>query len=204
MAAAAPPLRCLCIALPPPLPPARADSAAASVALEQLRVEALSAVERLGPFAPRHADAAARAVDFSNRHVLVAYLRSAAVRRGHSAAFFEALYSGLGAVLPAELLPLFTPPELEALFCGTQTIDVGLLKTVAKYEFCSAADPHIVAFWSVLEGFTQAQRAAFVNFVSARSRLPASADAFLQVRAAADAAPLAPPRTPSPPFCSPL
>lgn len=40
-------------------------------------------------------------------------------------------------------------------------------------------EPHITAFWEVLEEFSQEQRAAFLNFVSARARLPASADAFL-------------------------
>ena len=124
--------RWACIRLPLPHRLTLSDPAASAEALEQLRIEAAAAVERLGVFAPKHAAAASRGVDFSNRHVFVAFLRSAAVRRGHSAAFFEALFSGLGAVLPAELLPLFTPAELETLFCGTQNIDVALLRTVAK------------------------------------------------------------------------
>ncbi len=52
-------------------------------------------------------------------------------------------------MLPAELLPLFTPAELETLVCGRPTIDVDLLKRVAEYEFVSPTDSHILAFWEV-------------------------------------------------------
>jgi hypothetical protein len=45
---------------------------------------------------------------------------------------WKPLLSGLGSVLPAELLPLFSPLELESLFCGRKSIDVGLLKMVTK------------------------------------------------------------------------
>ena len=38
--------------------------------------------------------------------------------------------------------------------------------------------PHIQYFWGALEQMDQAQRANFINFVSARSRLPNSVDEF--------------------------
>ena len=38
--------------------------------------------------------------------------------------------------------------------------------------------PHIKYFWAALEQMDQAQRANFINFVSARSRLPNSVDEF--------------------------
>jgi len=92
----------------------------------------------------------------------------------------SAFFRGLATVLPAPLFPLLTPAELESLVCGAPTIDVGLLQRVCEYEGAGvhASAPHVVHFWSCLEQFDQAQRSRFVNFVSARSRLPASADDF--------------------------
>ena len=40
------------------------------------------------------------------------------------------------------------------------------------------SSPHIQYFWESLRQMDQTQRAAFVNFVSARSRLPNSVDEF--------------------------
>lgn len=154
-----------------------ADSAASL--LRELRARAADAVAHLGPYAPRHAAAVAARLDYASRSAFVSHLRSAAVRRGASGAHADAFVSGLGAGLPAEALPLFTPTEAEVLFCGRPDVDVELLKRVTEYEFVSPSDPHIVAFWEVLTEMSQEQRAAFVNFVSARSRLPSSADAFL-------------------------
>lgn len=159
--------------------PAPSDEGTTALLLEALRSRASEAVTRLGSHAPRHAAAAASALDFRTRAAFVRHMRLAAVRRGHSAAHAEAFLAGLGACLPSEALPLFTPGEAETLFCGRPDVDVELLKRVTEYEFVGPTDPHIVAFWEVLSEFTQEQRAAFVNFVSARSRLPPSADAFL-------------------------
>ena len=91
----------------------------------------------------------------------------------------QALRTGLSVSLPVELLPLFSPKELEMLFCGASEIDVDMLKQVAKYSFVNPDKPHIQYFWEVLEGFTQAQRAEFLNFCWSRSRLPLSIDDFL-------------------------
>lgn len=48
------------------------------------------------------------------------------------------------------------------------------------YEFVSPDAPHIKWLWEILEEFSQDKRVQFVNFVTARSRLPASVDAFVQ------------------------
>jgi len=92
----------------------------------------------------------------------------------------SALLSGLCAALPAPALPLFCPRELEALVCGAPEIDVRLLQRVAEYEGegVHAKAPHVLFFWESLERMDPAQRARFVNFVCARSSLPASADDF--------------------------
>jgi len=98
------------------------------------------------------------------------------VRRGE--AQLSAFLHGLSSVLPAELLPMFTPQEFQTLLCGKAVIDVGLLKKVAEYEFVSPSSPHVAWFWSVLESLPQEQRRSFLNFVWARSRLPSSVDGF--------------------------
>ena len=42
----------------------------------------------------------------------------------------ESLLEGLGDVLPVELLPLWTPEELELMVCGPIELNVDLLKSV--------------------------------------------------------------------------
>jgi hypothetical protein len=92
----------------------------------------------------------------------------------------SAFLTGLSAVLPAPLLPLFKPEELEELICGSPEIDIELLKRVTDYEGegVSADAEHVKFFWASLEQMDQGQRSRFINFVSARSRLPGSADDF--------------------------
>jgi hypothetical protein len=94
-------------------------------------------------------------------------------------AALEAFREGLALSLPVELLPLFTAEEAERLVCGAPRIDLGLLKRVTQYEDGVSADsPFVGFFWRALEGMGQEQRAKFIQFAWARSRLPSSADAF--------------------------
>jgi hypothetical protein len=73
---------------------------------------------------------------------------------------------------------MFTPREFQTLLCGQSNIDIGLLRKVAEYEFVSPTSPHVSWFWAALEAMSQEQRRLFLNFVWARSRLPASVDGF--------------------------
>ena len=88
------------------------------------------------------------------------------------------LFTGMSSVLPTELLPLFTPTEIERLVCGVRNVDVNLLKQCTEYEDVEPDAPHVVAFWEVLEEFQPEERAQFLKFVWARSRLPISASDF--------------------------
>ena len=93
-----------------------------------------------------------------------------------------ALAAGMACSVPIQLLPMFSGPELETVFCGAPRLDVDLLERVAVYgDNCARTDPHIEFFWSALrddECFTEAQRAQFLHFCWARSRLPTSVDGF--------------------------
>ena len=75
---------------------------------------------------------------------------------------------GLTCVLPTELLPIFTPLEMEGLLCGKPHVDVQLLKRVAAYEFVSPTDQHIQWLWEVLEEMSPEDRVKFINFCYAR------------------------------------
>ena len=85
---------------------------------------------------------------------------------------------GLNAVLPMELFPIFTPLELERLFCGSREIDIELLRECTEYEDVDPQAPHVIAFWEVLQELRQEERAQFLKFVWARSRLPNTATDF--------------------------
>ncbi|KAG5183798.1 ubiquitin-protein ligase 1, partial [Tribonema minus] len=90
----------------------------------------------------------------------------------------EDLYAGVAAVVPAELLALFTAEEAEELFCGVPEVDVELLERVTEYEGVQPTDPHIQHFWTALRGMDARDRGALVLFCSGRARLPPSAADF--------------------------
>ena len=97
------------------------------------------------------------------------------VRLREGFVMYKVLRDGLSSVLPVELLPLFTPQEIEQLVSGTSTVDVALLRQCTDYEDLSPDSELVRNFWDVLEGMTPEQHTLFLRFVWARSRMPASA-----------------------------
>lgn len=97
------------------------------------------------------------------------------VRLREGFVMYKVLRDGLSSVLPVELLPLFTPQEVEQLVSGTSTVDVALLRQCTDYEDLSPDCQLVRNFWEVLEGMTPEQHTLFLRFVWARSRMPASA-----------------------------
>jgi len=90
----------------------------------------------------------------------------------------EQLCSGLGDILPTELCSIFTPNELEVLFCGEPEVDISLLQKVTVYDGVSASDRHIQQFWEALHLMRPQDLSQLVNFCSGRLRLPSSAADF--------------------------
>jgi len=88
------------------------------------------------------------------------------------------LLRGLSSSVPVELFPIFTPQELEGLFCGAPDLDISVLRKASQYEGVGESDAHIDYFWKALEIFDRNERTKFINFCSGRSRLPASAAAY--------------------------
>jgi hypothetical protein len=81
-------------------------------------------------------------------------------------------------VVPAELLPMFTPTELEGIFCGEAEVDIAVLQQATLYESVSPTDPHVLHFWEAVQLLDRDERSQLINFCSGRSRLPASAADF--------------------------
>ncbi|KUF76294.1 E3 ubiquitin-protein ligase HERC2 [Phytophthora nicotianae] len=88
---------------------------------------------------------------------------------------------GVGTILPAPTLGIFSWHELRTLICGKPTVDIVLLRRRTIYgDGCQATDPHIAYFWDVLAEFTDEQKSSFLRFVWGRSRLPTHAADFTQ------------------------
>jgi hypothetical protein len=50
------------------------------------------------------------------------------------------IYRGMSAVVPTELLPMFSADELESIFCGEAEVDIAVLQKATQYEAVSPAD----------------------------------------------------------------
>ena len=101
-------------------------------------------------------------------------------RLHESEAQVAAIRSGMAAILPAQLLPLFTWRELELLVCGKREIDIAFLQQHTNYRGCKRDDPHVRNMWTMLEAFTHPERELFLRFVWGRTRLPLRAADFTQ------------------------
>merc|ERR1712217_435567 len=80
----------------------------------------------------------------------------------------------MAAVVPLDLLELWTPQELERAICGKRDIDVELLKVNTDYLGAESTDPIFDMFWEVFESFNNSERAQLLTFTWGRSRLPTS------------------------------
>jgi len=102
-------------------------------------------------------------------------------RLHESAIALHAVRDGLCSVVPAAILPILTWEELQLHICGRQEINIDLLESNTEYDDdVSPKDPHIQCFWRVLRSFTEEEKAQFLRFVWARSRLPNSPEEFQQ------------------------
>jgi len=81
---------------------------------------------------------------------------------------------GLNAVVPANMLSLFSWNDLELLVCGNPEIDLTALRKHTVYQHCTANSTMIKNMWKCLESFTTQERQMFIRFVWGRSRLPLS------------------------------
>ena len=91
-----------------------------------------------------------------------------------------AMRKGLSAVVPVQLLTLFTWQELQNMVCGKREIDINYLKANTKYRGVNEDDEHVGYCWQMLREFSHTQRQLFLRFVWGQSRLPADPKQFTQ------------------------
>ncbi|XP_034947102.1 ubiquitin-protein ligase E3C [Chelonus insularis] len=85
-----------------------------------------------------------------------------------------AFKQGIANVIPLEWLQMFNNKEMQVLISGAQIpVDVDDLKQHTNYTGGYAPDhPTIMAFWRVVEGFSNKQKGQLLKFVTSCSRPP--------------------------------
>ena len=96
-------------------------------------------------------------------------------RLQESSTALRLLLDGIGCVLPAEILRLFSGPEVRTLFSSDRKVDIDFLRQNTEYEGLLADSALVTNFWEVLSEMSDEERTQFLRFVWARSRMPASA-----------------------------
>ena len=85
------------------------------------------------------------------------------------------LAQGMSAVVPFDLMPIWSPSEFNQLLGGEEDVSVASLQSISEYtDGLTGDEEHIQWLWEVLESGRPSDRIAFLRFVAARSRLPSS------------------------------
>ncbi len=86
----------------------------------------------------------------------------------------NAILAGLYTIIPMGLVRgLFTWEELQLKICGTDEVDLHLLKKFTIYQVgISEDDRHIQDFWKVLFSLTTSQLKSFLRFACNQERIP--------------------------------
>lgn len=111
-------------------------------------------------------------VTFENREEFIKLVIQA--RLSESDQQIRAMKKGLDAVVPANLLSLFSWYDLEVMVCGNPEIDVEVLRKHTIYRGLSSGSALVKNLWKCLESFNTEERRMFLRFVWGRSRLPLS------------------------------
>ncbi|KAJ1439350.1 hypothetical protein B484DRAFT_323607 [Ochromonadaceae sp. CCMP2298] len=107
---------------------------------------------------------------------LIAHHRMTAGIRAQIDSFLQGFYD----LVPAELICIFSPAELELLICGLPDVHVEELQVNTDYHQYKASDEVIVWFWEALTSFNREERASFLQFVTGTSKVPLGGFANLQ------------------------
>ncbi|CAM9743465.1 unnamed protein product [Heterosigma akashiwo] len=65
---------------------------------------------------------------------------------------------GFHELVPADLISIFNPQELELLISGLPDININDLQANTEYQHYKPSDPQIQWFWSVLRSFSQEEK----------------------------------------------
>jgi E3 ubiquitin-protein ligase HUWE1 len=83
----------------------------------------------------------------------------------------DCFLQGFHELVPAELISIFSPTELELLISGLPDIDIDDLRMNTDYHQYRSSEPYIVWFWDVLRSFTREERALFLQFITGTSKV---------------------------------
>ena len=98
---------------------------------------------------------------------LIAHHRMTSAIRAQIDSFLQGFYD----LVPAELVSVFSPAELELLICGLPDVNVSELQANTDYHQYRASDEVIVWFWDALKSFNREERASFLQFVTGTSKV---------------------------------
>jgi E3 ubiquitin-protein ligase HUWE1 len=84
----------------------------------------------------------------------------------------KSFLEGLNSVIPAHLIKMFDPKELELMFSGMPEVDLQDLKDNTEYFGYTESSPIIQRFWEVMHEFDESMKAGFLQFVSGTSKVP--------------------------------
>jgi E3 ubiquitin-protein ligase HUWE1 len=84
----------------------------------------------------------------------------------------DAFLEGFHELVPAELVSIFEPQELELFISGLPEIDLEDLRAHTDYHGYKATDVTITRFWRVMKGFDDQEKALFLQFVTGTAKVP--------------------------------
>lgn len=100
------------------------------------------------------------------------YAKVIAYKLSEGAAQIDEMILGLSTIIPTSELAMFSCEELERKVCGAPHISIDVLRANVVYDGISETAQVVKWLWEVLEEMDQQQRAIFLQFVWARSRMP--------------------------------
>ncbi|XP_064390094.1 probable E3 ubiquitin-protein ligase HERC1 isoform X2 [Halichondria panicea] len=138
---------------------------------EMIPIESFEAQSMSGKFVPIVPGGGNIRLTFQNRKE---YVEKAFYFRLHELdKQIATVREGMATIVPVPLLSLYTANMLERAVCGSEEINLQLLKKVVRYRDGTSETTSVVAWlWQTLESFTNDERVLFLRFVSGRSRLP--------------------------------
>ena len=83
----------------------------------------------------------------------------------------ECFMDGFYEMVPAELISIFSPTELELLICGLPDVDIEELRLNTDYQQFTQNETYMVWFWNCLRSFTREEKALFLQFVTGTSKV---------------------------------
>ncbi|CAE7632247.1 unnamed protein product [Symbiodinium microadriaticum] len=86
----------------------------------------------------------------------------------------DCFLQGFHDLVPAELISIFSPTELELIISGLPDIDIDDLRVNTDYHQYRVSEPCIVWFWDVLRSFTREEKALFLQFITGTSKVSAA------------------------------